>query len=90
MVYNILEVANTHGGNFEYMISLIDEFKEFDQNTGIKFQPFKYNEIALPDFSWYHVYKELFFSSEQWAKIISKASKHKDIWIDVFDIYSIK
>ena len=90
MVYNILEVANTHGGNFDYMISLIEEFKEFDQNTGIKFQPFKYDEIALPDFSWYHVYEDLFFSTKQWEKIISNASNHKDIWIDVFDAYSIE
>lgn len=90
MVYNILEVANTHGGNFDYMISLVDDFKEFDQNTGIKFQPFKYDEIALPDFSWYHVYEDLFFSPKQWENIITNAANHKDIWIDVFDAYSIE
>lgn len=89
MIYNILEIANTHGGNFNYMTSLIEEFKEFDKNTGIKFQPFKYDEIALPDYSWYHVYEELFFTPVQWKKIITQASSHKDIWIDVFDSYSI-
>lgn len=29
---NILEVDNTHGGNFDYVLSLIDEFKEFKKN----------------------------------------------------------
>ena len=89
-MYNILEIANTHGGNFKYVLSLLEEFKEFNKNTGIKFQPFKYDEIALADFSWYHVYEELYFTTNQWAEIINKASKHKDIWIDVFDSYSIE
>lgn len=89
MIYNILEVANAHGGNFDYLISLIDEFKIFNKKFGIKFQPFKYNEIALPDYKWYPVYEELYFSPEQWKKIIFLASKHKDIWIDVLDAYSI-
>ena len=42
----IIEIANTHGGNFDYMISLIDEFKNI-QPSGIKFQPLKYDQIAL-------------------------------------------
>lgn len=90
MIYNILEVANTHGGNLEYFKSLIEEFEEFEENTGIKFQPFKYNQVALKDYSWYKVYEELFFSPDQWEEIILMASKHKDIWIDVFDGYSIE
>lgn len=89
-MYNILEIANTHGGDFNYVLSLLEEFKKFDKNTGIKFQPFKYNEIALPDFSWYHVYEKLYFTPNQWTDIIVQASKHKDVWIDVFDIYSIE
>ena len=90
MIYNILEIANTHGGSYKYVKSLIEEFKEFNKNTGIKFQPFKYDEIALSDFSWYRVYQELYFTPEQWSEIISSASVHKDIWIDVFDNYSIE
>jgi len=90
MVYNIIEIANTHGGSFDYLISLVEEFKEFNQNTGIKFQPFKYDQIALSDFSWYHVYEDLFFNHNQWTEIINQAATHKDIWIDVFDSYSIE
>ncbi len=89
MIYNILEIANTHGGDFDYVISLLEEFKEFDEKTGIKFQPFKYDKIALADFSWYSVYEKLYFTQEQWKEIIVQADKHKDVWIDVFDTYSI-
>jgi len=60
--YNILEVANTHGGNLDYIFSLLDEFQHLDSknHTGIKFQVFKPDGIALKDFEYYNVYEELF------------------------------
>lgn len=88
--YIIVEVANTHGGDINYMNNLINEFARYNKNTGIKFQPFKYNEIALEDFEWYPVYQTLFFDESQWKSIIANAKKTKDIWIDVFDNYSVK
>ena len=89
-VYNIIEVANVHGGELAHMKSLIKEFGPFRDNCGIKFQPLKYDEIALKDFSWYEVYKELFFSEKEWKEIIDLASQTKDIWIDVFDPYGVR
>ena len=70
-IYNILEVANTHGGNVDYVMDLVEEFKEFhkEEGFGIKFQPFKYNQIALEDFEWYGVYKELYFNENEWLMI---------------------
>lgn len=88
--YIIIEVANTHAGNFEYVFNLLKEYEKYDQKTGIKFQPFKYDEIALDDFEWYPVYQTLFFNEEQWKKIIDTAKKTKDVWIDVFDNYSVQ
>jgi N,N'-diacetyllegionaminate synthase len=90
-IYNILEVANTHGGNVDYVMDLVEEFKEFhkEEGFGIKFQPFKYNQIALEDFEWYGVYKELYFNENEWLKIFNKAYETKDIWIDVFDTYGV-
>ncbi|HEX2787457.1 MAG TPA: N-acetylneuraminate synthase family protein [Ignavibacteria bacterium] len=90
MVYNILEVANTHGGNFDYVISLIKEFSEFQNGFGMKFQPLKYDKIALSDYEWYPVYEKLFFDNSQWKKIIAEAKKTKDIWLDIFDDYSVE
>lgn len=89
-MYSIIEVANTHGGNLEYLNSLIDEFSELSENVGIKFQPFKYNEIALPDFAWYPVYEKLYFDENQWEGIIFKANNTKDVWLDLSDCYSVK
>ncbi|MEI8278341.1 MAG: N-acetylneuraminate synthase family protein [Bacteroidota bacterium] len=86
--YNILEIANVHAGDFNYMMDLLDEYKGFTENFGIKFQPFKYDKIALPDYAWYEVYQQLFFNKDQWKKIINKAAETKHIWIDTFDEYS--
>jgi N,N'-diacetyllegionaminate synthase len=88
--YNILEIANVHAGDFDYMMKLIEEYKGFSKNFGIKFQPFKYDKIALPDYSWYDVYQQLYFHPEQWEQIINEAAKTKDIWIDTFDAYSFE
>jgi len=90
-MYNIMEVANTHAGSKEYVFELLAEFSEFNKenNFGIKFQPFKYDEIATVDFDWYDVYKELFFNEEEWNEIILEAYKTKDIWLDLFDLYGI-
>lgn len=89
-MYKIIEVANTHGGNFDYLDSLLDEFKEFNNDTGIKFQPFKFDRIAIESYEWYSVYEELFFDHNQWSCIIEKASKSKDVWLDIFDTYGLE
>jgi N,N'-diacetyllegionaminate synthase len=90
-IYNILEVANTHGGSINYILDLLDEFEEFNKKNGfgIKFQPFKYDQIATEDFEWYKVYQELYIDEIEWAKIFNKAYDTKDIWIDVFDLYGV-
>ena len=89
-LYHIIEVANIHAGKEQYVLDLIKEFSGLEGINGIKFQPFKYDRIALEDFSWYEVYKELYFEPQQWKTIIDQASKHWDIWIDTFDDYSFE
>lgn len=88
-IHDILEVANTHGGDIKYIFSLLEEFEGLTDNFGIKFQPFKYDEISLKDFSWYPVYEKLFFDNQQWIEIIKKASETKKVWLDLFDIYGV-
>jgi N,N'-diacetyllegionaminate synthase len=89
-IYHIIEVANVHAGKEDYLLKLIDEFGTLKGIHGIKFQPFKFDKIALEDFSWYEVYKELYFEPAQWKNIIDKAAKYWDIWIDTFDDYSFE
>ena len=88
--YIIIEIANTHGGDFNYVKKLLSEFSAYNKNVGIKFQPFKYDEIALDEFQWFPVYKTLFFDEGQWKEIIREAKQTKEIWIDVFDNYSVR
>ncbi|WP_018294777.1 cytidylyltransferase domain-containing protein [Mariprofundus ferrooxydans] len=87
--YLLCEIANVHGGDEAYLHELITKFGEFSYpRKGIKLQVFKPDKIALPDFEWYPVYEELYFSEAVWKTLIRKAAALGDVWIDVFDIYS--
>ena len=85
----ILETANVHGGNKESLLELIRVSGKYDyENMGIKFQPFKYGLIALPDYSHYGIYKELFFDEDFWKEVVSYAfDKIGAVWLDLFDVY---
>ena len=43
--YYIIEVANTHGGNRQYLDDLIAQFSDLSGNFGIKFQAFSPDTI---------------------------------------------
>ncbi len=87
----IFEVANAHGGKKENLVKLIEEYKKFNYNNkAIKFQPFKPDFIALPDYDWYNVYQELFFEKEIWREAIHSVKDAGGIWLDIFDIYGVE
>jgi len=90
MVYNIIEVANTHGGDFEYLKRLINQFTGLKGAYGVKFQPLAAQTIATSDYEWYGVYEELRFSESQWKEIIDLTRQTKDVWIDIFDGYGVE
>jgi spore coat polysaccharide biosynthesis protein SpsF (cytidylyltransferase family)/sialic acid synthase SpsE len=88
--YNILEVANSHGGDFNYLKSLIEQFAEI-KNVGIKFQAFKFDKVATEKFPYYDVYKNLFFNEQQWKELIDLSiATDKEVWLDLFDTYGAK
>ncbi len=88
--YLLFEIANSHGGSKDYIYKLIDALPQ-EKNTGIKFQVFKYNEIALKDYEYYKVYVKFFIDKQNWKKIFTYTkSKDLDIWIDIFDLYSVE
>jgi len=89
--YLVVELANAHGGDRETLESTISEFSKINYpKKGIKFQIFKPDRIALPDFSWFSVYEELFLSEKGWEDLIVLANAHGDVWIDIFDIYGVQ
>ncbi|MGK0137624.1 MAG: N,N'-diacetyllegionaminate synthase [Algoriphagus sp.] len=85
----IIEVANTHGGDKQYLLSLIREYEKFKDHS-IKFQPLHPDQLATPDFEWYPVYQELVFSHSDWYEIITAAGKTKKVWLDLFDLYGVE
>ncbi|MDX6190127.1 N-acetylneuraminate synthase family protein [Flavobacterium sp. Fl-318] len=90
MAYTIIEVANTHGGDINYIKELILQFSKFSGNFGMKFQPLHPDKLATKDFEWYPVYQELLFDSSEWNDIISLAGNTKDVWLDIFDEYGVQ
>lgn len=87
--YFIIEAANTHGGNFEYLLELIDAFKRFSEGFGMKLQAFHPDCIATKDFSSYDLYSKLFFNNKKWRIVIDKVYETKDVWLDIFDTYGV-
>lgn len=88
----ILECANAHGGKLHVLLETIEKFSALNYPVKhIKFQPFHPDGIALPDFEWYPVYRELLFADEEWSKIITAASERFDgVWLDIFDLYGLE
>ena len=87
--YLILELANFHAGKTEPIKELIEKYSALEyKKLGIKFQIFKYDTIALENFSWYKTYQELFIDEKSWNEIIELANKKiGQVWIDLFDTY---
>jgi spore coat polysaccharide biosynthesis protein SpsF (cytidylyltransferase family)/sialic acid synthase SpsE len=90
MPYILAEVANIHSGSYEYLTDLVKEVSALQGVDGIKFQPFRFDTIALPDYTWYPVYEKLYFTPEQWREVIALASQKLEVWVDTFDEYSCR
>lgn len=87
----VCELANSHGGDVAAIDELVDAFGNLDYpRKAIKFQIFSANTIALPDFAYYAVYQRLEVSAADWARIIARAARHGDVWIDVFDRHGVQ
>ena len=81
----LLECANAHGGNKFTFIKTIKNFSKSNyKNLHIKFQPFKFDNLACKNYKWYNVYKKLFFDERYWKKIIQLAKKYyQGVWLDL-------
>ena len=86
----IFEVANFHAGSLSKINKAINIFNNLKyKNKSIKFQVFRYSDIANEDYQWFKTYKKLYFEEKTWRKIFSKI-RNKKIWIDIFDNYSLE
>ena len=82
-------MASTHGGNIEYILEIIKKSEPLI-NCGIKFQVLKPDLLADKNYKGFQTYQKLYFNEKDWNQIIKKASNTKNVWIDVFDDYSIQ
>ncbi len=85
----IIEIANTHGGDINYITELIRQFEKF-KDFSIKFQPLHPDKLATPNFSAYPIYQELVFTPEEWNGLINLANQSKNVWLDIFDEYGVQ
>lgn len=85
----IAEIANAHQGDVNNLKSLVIASAESGADA-VKFQWFKYDHIATPDYEWFPVYQKLFISSEVWLETIKLAKElGLEVWIDVFDDWGL-
>jgi sialic acid synthase SpsE len=88
--YVIAEIAQ----GFEGHLSYCRDFVKLAQACGadaVKFQIFKADEIALPDYKYYSLFRSLEMPSEDWAKVIELARDSGiDFLADVYGSYSLK
>tara|TARA_E500000178_G_scaffold133871_1_gene133854 strand:+ start:7905 stop:9686 length:1782 start_codon:yes stop_codon:yes gene_type:complete len=89
----IAELANSHNGNLSTILKTVNIFskskeKNFDLN--FKFQVISANGLALKDYKWFKVYKNLEMDKFQWKKIINYTFPKGKIWLDIFDDYGLE
>jgi N,N'-diacetyllegionaminate synthase len=80
----IAEVANCHGGNREYMTTLINQIGRADVEA-IKFQPIRAGEFISFRHPMFSVFKHLEFDLELWKIFAKKVKQSKKLL--GFDIY---
>ncbi len=90
LVKIIAEVANAHQGDVGQLHELVVAASVSGADA-IKFQWFRYDALATPDYQWYQVYKDLFIEPEVWSEVVSAAKKiGLEVWVDVFDTWGLK
>lgn len=86
----IAEIANAHQGKATDLKALIQAAAEIGAD-GVKFQWFKYNHIAVPEYFAYKSYVDLFIDEKIWSDSVQIAkSLGLEVWVDVFDSWGIK
>ncbi|MBS4022828.1 MAG: N-acetylneuraminate synthase family protein [Dethiobacter sp.] len=86
----IAEIANAHQGDADILYSLLRAASDAGAD-GVKFQWFKYDHLAVPDYPFYKNYEELFISENEWEKAVCIAKNSGlEVWIDIFDDWGLE
>lgn len=88
-LYTIAEVANAAQGSVENSLQIIEAAVTTGANA-IKFQLYKYDELATPLYEKYETFKNTFYTLEERNQFIEKACDFgADVWVDVFDRWGL-
>lgn len=86
----IAEIANAHLGDPGILVQLVDA-AALAGADGIKFQWFKYDVLATPDYAYYPLYKELFIPAPVWQETLQWAKQcGLEVWVDIFDEWGLQ
>lgn len=89
-LYIIAEVANAAQGNVDTYHRIIDEVSRTGAD-GIKFQFYKYDELATPYHRKYDIFRRTFFTQDEFTGFVKRADKAGlDILVDVFDRWGLQ
>src|SRR3990167_9550473 len=83
----ICEIAQTYVGSFdvaEKFVKVAIDAKADD----IKFQIFKADELASPDYQYYKLYQKLELNAGQWGKLIDQA--HNGGILALADVFGVE
>ncbi len=84
----IAEMANAHEGNLETAVAIVNAAAKAGADA-IKFQVFTAEELAVPSYTHFGLYKKLEMQKQDWSHLIEKARDLKlKIYADVFGIES--
>ncbi len=86
----IAEIAGAHEGCKETLKQLVMEAAVAGADA-VKFQWYKYDYLATPDYEWYETYKRLFIDESVWVEMLKYAKQNGlEVWVDVFDTWGVE
>ena len=86
----IAEIAGAHEGCKETLKQLVMEAAVAGADA-VKFQWYKYDCLATPDYEWYETYKRLFIEESVWVEMLKYAKQNGlEVWVDVFDTWGVE
>lgn len=88
--YIIAEMANAHEGHLEEALRIVDAAADAGANA-VKFQLFSADELAVPAFEHYELYRELAMTPEAWDQVYTRVRERGlDTVADVFGLDSAR